>query len=352
MSDNPSDGIKEIDLALQGGGSHGAFTWGVLDRLLAEERIEIAGISGTSAGAMNAVVLAAGMRAGGRAGARQSLAAFWKSVSDSARLSPIQRTPLDRLLGRWSLDMSPGYWFFDILSRSFSPYDYNPFNINPLRTLLMNAVDFEQVRAATTPRLFIAATNVRTGMSQIFRNEELTPEVVLASACLPFIYQAVEIDDEAYWDGGYMGNPVLFPLVNETEVHDLMVVQVNPIYRGEVPKTARDILNRLNEITFNSSLIKELRSLALLQGLVDESGMGQVQFREMRLHRIEAEEEMCKLSVSSKLNAEWSFLSYLHDVGRQRADHWLTRNFERLGQASTFDIDDLSPPKHKHPSSH
>lgn len=348
MSTNSSDTPIPIDLALQGGGSHGAFTWGVLDRLLADERIEIAGISGTSAGAMNAVVLAAGMQQGGREGAREALRAFWKANSDSARLSPIQRTPLDRLMGRWSLDMSPAYWFFDTLSRTFSPYQLNPFNLNPLRTLLLNTVDFEAVRAATTPKLFIAATNVRTGMAKIFRNQDLTPEAVLASACLPFIYQAVEIEDEAYWDGGYMGNPVLYPLLAETDVQDLLVVQVNPIYRDEVPKTANDILNRLNEITFNASLIKELRSLALLKGLVDEGQINQFQLLDIRLHRIEAEEEMSKLNVSSKLNAEWAFLTYLHDIGWRRAEQWLAQNFERIGKESTFNIADLIPAARAH----
>ncbi len=345
MSDSP----KRLDLALQGGGSHGAFTWGVLDRLLADERIEIEGISGTSAGAMNAVVMADGLQKGGRAGAREGLRAFWKSISDAARFSPIQRTPLDRILGRWSLDMSPTYWFFDTLSRTFSPYELNPFNINPLRTVLLNTIDFAQVREAATPKLFIAATNVRTGQSKTFRNKDLTPDAVLASACLPFMYQAVEIEGESYWDGGYMGNPVLFPLVNETDVRDLMVVQVNPIYREEEPRTARDIMNRLNEITFNASLIKELRSLVLLKGLVDEGVVNQAQVREMRLHRIAAEEEMSKLDVSSKMNAEWAFLMHLHDIGWRNAEQWLAQNAERIGHESTFDIADLSPANRAHP---
>lgn len=202
---------KGLDLALQGGGSHGAFTWGVLDRLLADDRIEIKAISGTSAGAMNAVVLADGMHAGGREGARQALSHFWKAVSDASRFSPIQRTPLDRLIGRWSLDASPGYWFFDIMSRFFSPYDLNPFNINPLRTLLLNTVDFESVRATTSPKIFIAATNVRTGQAHVFRNADLTPDVIMASACLPFLYQAVEINGEAYWDGGLYGQSCSLP---------------------------------------------------------------------------------------------------------------------------------------------
>lgn len=343
MDVNSPETPKPIDLALQGGGSHGAFTWGVLDRLLTDERIEITGISGTSAGAMNAVVLAAGMQTGGREGARQSLAQFWKAVSDAARFSPIQRTPLDWMMGRWTLDMSPTYWFFDTLSRTFSPYDLNPFDFNPLRILLNSAVDFEQVRAATTPKLFIAATNVRTGLAEIFRNADMRPEVILASACLPFLYQAVEINGECYWDGGYMGNPVLFPLLRETDVRDIMLVQINSFYREDVPKRAHEILDRLNEITFNASLIKELRTLALMKGLVDESNHTRVILEETRLHRIAAEDEMARLGASSKLNAEWTFLTHLHNIGWRRANTWLEQHFDRLGKETTFDVADLAP---------
>ncbi len=333
---------KGLDLALQGGGSHGAFTWGVLDRLLADDRIEIKAISGTSAGAMNAVVLADGMHAGGREGARQALGRFWKAVSDASRFSPIQRTPLDRLIGRWSLDASPGYWFFDIMSRFFSPYDLNPFNINPLRTLLLNTVDFESVRATTSPKIFIAATNVRTGQAHVFRNPDLTADVIMASACLPFLYQAVEIDGEAYWDGGYMGNPVLYPLVSETDPNDILIVQINPIYRDEVPRSAQDILNRLNEISFNASLIKELRALALVKALVDEEGLNVVKYREMYLHRIHGDAELRALSVSSKLNAEWKFLEHLHDIGWRTTEIWLQQNFDHIGSQSTLNLNDLN----------
>lgn len=350
MDEKSPSAVRTIDVALQGGGSHGAFTWGVLDRLLSDPRLDIAGISGTSAGAMNAVVLAAGMQSGGRQGARDALAGFWRSISRAARFSPIQRTPLDRLLGRWSLDTSPGFWFFDFLSRTFSPYELNPFGFNPLRMVLNAAVDFDKVRASTKPKLFVAVTNVRTGMSRVFRNPDIGADAVLASACLPFLYQAVEIDGEAYWDGGYMGNPVLYPLITETETDDLLIVQVNPIYRPDIPKTAPAILNRLNEITFNASLIKELRSLALLKGLVDEGSLHRYEVKEMRLHRIAAEEEMSELTVSSKMNAEWAFLVHLHDVGWNIAENWLKQNFHRVGRESTFDVADLTPVTRRPPS--
>ncbi|MDQ4061148.1 MAG: patatin-like phospholipase family protein [Pseudomonadota bacterium] len=328
---------KSIELALQGGGAHGAFTWGVLDRFLADTRIRIEGISGTSAGAMNAVVLADGLNRGGVDGAREALERFWLAVSRAAIASPIRRTPLDRLLGRWSVDYSPGFVFFDVLTRTVSPYELNPLNFNPLRDLLAEQVDFDSVRECSGIKLFVAATNVRTGQAKIFRNRELSADAIMASACLPFLYQAVEIEGEAYWDGGYMGNPVLFPLIDECDARDLVIVQINPIRRNEVPRRAQDIHNRLNEITFNASLIKELRSILLLKGLVDEEGVNRAQFREMLLHRIEAEDDLRPLSVSSKLNAEWDFLMHLHDIGWRRTELWLEQNFDKLGRCSTFD---------------
>jgi NTE family protein len=330
-----------IDLALQGGGSHGAFTWGVLDRILADRRLCIEAISGTSAGAMNAVVLADGMHTGGAEGARRALARFWQTIGRAARFSPLQRTPVDWLLGRWTLDASPGYWLFDSLTRSFSPYDLNPLNFNPLRSLLVEAINFDRVRASNEPKLFIAATNVRTGQAKVFRNRDLNADAVLASACLPFLFHAVEIDGEPYWDGGYMGNPVLFPLVEETATRDLVIVQINPIYRTRAPRRALEILNRINEITFNSSLIKELKSLVLLKSLVDEEGINRAIYREMRLHRIAAEGEMYSLGASSKLNAEWRFLRHLHDVGWRTAGRWLDQNYEMIGKQSTLDLSEL-----------
>lgn len=338
-SNNPDrPGIKRIDLALQGGGAHGAFTWGVLDRILDEERLEIDGVSGTSAGAMNAVVLADGYaRGGGRKGAQQALHAFWKKVSDSARYSPLQRTPLDRILGRWTMDTSPAYMLFGLATSLVSPYEFNPFDINPLRELVKQLVDFDRVRSCTPLQLFISATNVRTGKARVFRRHELSADAVMASACLPQLYRAVEIDGEAYWDGGYMGNPVLFPLIDETDAHDLIIVQINPVLRDELPRTAPEIMNRLNEITFNSSLIKEISSILLLKQLIDEEHVDRVRYTDMRLHRINSEKELQQLSVSSKLNAEWEFLQYLHDVGYRTADAWLAENFDRIGMESTLD---------------
>lgn len=333
-----NDQPRSIELALQGGGAHGAFTWGVLDRFLADERVHIEGLSGTSAGAMNAAVLAAGMQRGGRDGAREALRKFWATISRAALASPIQRTPLDMLLGRWTLDFSPGYLFLDHMSRTFSPYDLNPLDFNPLRDLLLKQVDFDHVNGPGAPKVFVAATNVRTGRRRIFRQPSISADAVMASACLPFLYKAVEIEGEAYWDGGYMGNPALFPLVDECDARDLVIVQINPMEREEVPRRARDILNRLNEITFNASLIKDLRAIMLLKELIDAEGLDRERYRDMLIHRIHAVDELKSLGVSSKMNAEWAFLQHLHDIGWRATERWLEANFESLGRKSTFDL--------------
>jgi NTE family protein len=333
---------KSINLALQGGGAHGAFTWGVLDRLLEDERLSFDGISGTSAGAMNAVVLADGYQKNGRDGARQALEKFWRSVSHDGRLSPIQRGIMDRLLGNWSLDNNPMFLALDVASRFVSPYDFNPFNINPLREILESEVDFEAVRANTKIKLFISATNVRTGKVRIFRHEEITPDVIMASACLPFMFKAVEIEGTPYWDGGYVGNPPLFPFFRATKTDDIVLVQTNPVEREETPQSARDILNRINEITFNASLISEFRAIGFVSRLVNSNLLrrlaGKAGYRRMLLHRIAASDELSKLSSSSKFNTEWSFFLRLRDIGREAADAFLKEHYSAIGRRSTLDI--------------
>lgn len=334
---NGHAGPIPVDLALQGGGAHGAFTWGVLDRLLEDERLLLDGISGTSAGAMNAVVLADGFaRGGGRGGARHALERFWRAVSELARFSPLQRTPLDLMFGNWSIDYSLGYQWFQLASNLVSPYQFNPANLNPLRTLLAGLVDFERVRACEELNLFISATNVRTGRARIFRRPEIGIDHVMASACLPQLFHAVEIDGEAYWDGGYMGNPALFPLVDETDAHDLIIIQVNPVTRTELPRSALEITDRLNEITFNASLIREIASIQLLKELIDEERIDRVRYTEMRLHQIGADAELLRLSISTKFNAEWEFLQYLHGVGYRAASRWLSAHVAMLGKQSTL----------------
>ena len=328
-----------IELALQGGGSHGGFTWGVLDRLLEESWIDIDGISGTSAGAMNAAVLVDGYAAGGREGARAALAHFWRAVSDGAALSPFRRSPMDVLLGRWSLDNSPLYLGVDMLSRVFSPYDLNPSGANPLTDILAKCVDFDRIKTAPI-KLFITATSVRTGKGRVFRNGEVTSDVLLASACLPTMFQAVEIDGEAYWDGGYSGNPSMTPLVRECQSRDTILVQINPIERPETPRSARDILNRLNEVSFNAVLLKELRMMAMLRTLPEIQSPELAALAEMRMHRISSQ-MMTDLGSSSKLNAEWAFLTMLRDEGRRAADEFLSAHGTDLGVRSSFDFSSL-----------
>ena len=328
-----------VDLALQGGGSHGAFTWGVLDRLLEESWIRIEAISGTSAGAMNAAVLADGWSRGGADGARAALDAYWRRVSRAAAFSPLQRSPLERMMGRWTLDASPVYLAMDLMSRVFSPYDLNPTGFNPLRQVLTESIDFE--RLVTSPiKLFITATNVHTGRGRIFRNSQITPDVLLASACLPTMFRAVEIEGEPYWDGGFAGNPTITPLVRESDAHDTILVQINPRERLNTPKTAGDILDRLNEISFNAPLLKELRMIALLRQAADPGHGEGARWAGMRTHRI-MNDRLAEFGASSKLNAEWEFLEMLKVEGRKSADEFLTSHGTDLGSKSSADLDVL-----------
>ena len=331
-------GRRAINLALQGGGAHGAFTWGVLDRVLEDERLHIEAISGTSAGAMNAAVVADGIMAGGREGARQCLRRFWKAVSDAGKKSPIQRSPVDVFMGNWSLDTSPSYIFFDLLGRLASPYELNPLNLNPLQDLNEGIVDFERVRSCNKMKIFISATNVETGRVKVFDRGVLTAEMVMASACLPFLFQAVEIAGTPYWDGGYMGNPVLHPFYGNCASNDVVIVQLNPLVRRGVPKSAREILNRVNEITFNASLLRDFRAINFVSRLLEEGKLEKGDYKHVLIHRIEGEDEIKPLGASSKLNAEWAFLEHLFEIGYRRADAWLAENFEHLGKRSTVDI--------------
>lgn len=335
----PVTGMKVVNLALQGGGAHGAFTWGVLDRLLEDGRIGVEGISATSAGAMNAACVAYGMAVGGPAEARAVLERFWLRVSDSAALSPLQPSWVDRLQANWGLELSPTYTAFDLVTRLFSPYEFNPLNLNPLRQVLEATVDFAVLRDAPCPvKLFLSATNVRTGRVKVFEKCELSADAVLASACLPFLFHAVEIDGEAYWDGGYMGNPAIFPLIYGCDSRDVIVVHINPTRRPEVPRTAREILNRVNEISFNSSLMREMRAIQFVTDLIDQGRVTDGKLKRMLVHAIAADEVMVRLGANSKLNAERGFLTYLRDAGRRATEAWLEEGYGDLGERSGLDI--------------
>jgi NTE family protein len=342
------ESVKRINLALQGGGSHGAFTWGVLDRLLQEPNLIIDSISGTSAGAMNAVALADGYafcekvdREAAAASACEKLEKFWKAVSVAAAGSPIQRSLLNRLMGNWSLDGAWGYHFSESLTRLYSPYQLNPLNINPLKDLLESVVDFDNVNRCNAIKLFISATNVHTGRVKVFDRHRLNSDVVLASACLPQMFHAVEIDGIPYWDGGYMGNPSLFPFRDHTETADILVIQINPIERPGTPRTPHEIQNRLDEINFNSSLLKELRAIDFVSRLIDEGSLDETHYRRERIHIVENQKELRPLGASSKLNAEWDFLTHLRDVGRDTADTWIASHYSDIGVTSTVNLRDM-----------
>jgi NTE family protein len=328
---------KTVNLALQGGGAHGAFTWGVLDRLLEDERLSFEGICATSAGAMNATVMAYGLTVNGREGARSMLAEYWRRVSECATWWPLHFPGYNPLAPNGSAETSPGFVFFDITTRLLSPYQFNPLNYNPLREVLEKTVDFERLRTECIIKLFLCATNVRTGKVKIFENHELSASAVLASGCLPTIFQAIEIDGEAYWDGGYMGNPAIFPLIYGCQSTDVVIIHINPIVRNDIPRSAGDILNRLNEISFNSSLMREMRAIAFANKLVSRGALRD-ELKTMLIHAIEAESFMRELGVGSKLNANWAFLTHLRDQGRMCAESWLASNFRHLGVRSTIDV--------------
>jgi NTE family protein len=337
-----SDGRKRINLALQGGGAHGAFTWGVLDHLLQDGRFVISGISGTSAGAMNAVMLADGLARGGPEEARKRLADFWQAVSLGGNLPGVQRTVIDRLFSFLPYETSPAQLWFNALSRFLSPYDLNPLNINPLKQLIERFVDFDAIRACQSPKLFISATNVHTGHLRMFPPEKITADVVMASACLPFLFRAVELDGVPYWDGGYMGNPAIFPLFGIKETEDVLIVQINPIERRMTPTSSQEIMNRINEITFNSSLIGELRAIEFVSRLIDEGrlphGTGAGQYRRIKLHRISLDDAFRKLSADSKLNSDYDFFVMLRNGGRRAARNFLDAHFGDIGVKSTVDL--------------
>ena len=329
--------ITTLNLALQGGGAHGAFTWGVLDYLIEDGRLDFEAISGTSAGAMNAVVLADGFARDGANGARERLEAFWKGVSREG-IGGRAEGILGPILSFWrmpNIPNLPSLPFFGDWSR-MSPYAYNPLNINPLRDLLEQLVDFRMVRANEGLRLFISATNVRTGKVKLFKT--ITADVIMASAYLPHLFHAVEIDGEAYWDGGYTGNPALFPFFTETHSEDILLVQINPVRRDDVPTSGQEIMERLSEITFNASLLREFRAIDFVNRLMDEGRVDPKRYRRNRLHRIDATEALAAHTASSKLDTSWSFFQELRDAGREAAEAWLRRHYDDIGVKATIDL--------------
>jgi NTE family protein len=334
---------KKINLALQGGGALGAYTWGVLDRILEDDRLAIEAISGASAGAMNAVVMAEGLMEGGEAGARQALRQFWEGIASSGPSANPLAAFLSDFTPGWAKPASFAFFnpftvWMEWMTKVSSPYEFNPLNLNPVRDVLENIVDFDRVRACNTVRLFIAATNVETGRARVFTNSELTADHVMASACLPLLFQAVEIDGEPYWDGGYMGNPPLFPLFETPDTRDIVIVQINPIERPGAPRNSRDIIARMNEITFNSSMLLELRAIEFVGRLLDEGKLEDGRYRKMLMHVISDDAALVPLGAGAGLNTGSDFLEKLFTIGRLACDRWLDEHFESLGAQSSVDL--------------
>ncbi len=339
---------KPINLALQGGGAHGAYTWGVLDYLLEDDRLDFEGVSATSAGAMNAAALAYGKTQGGAEQARETLEDFWKEISRAGQVfSPVKRTPwelsagLNPFMPNWSLANSSAFAFFESFTRALSPYQFNPLNFNPLKDVIERTIDFDIVHACECVKLFITATDVQNGTAKVFQNKEIDHEVLLATAALPFLFQAVEIKDRFYWDGGYMGNPSLWPLFYHAESRDILMVHVNPISREEIPKESYAIDNRINEITFNASLLKELRAIDFVKKLINEDMLKDEykdKYKDILFHAIRADDVMCDLSIASKFDTDWNFLTYLRDLGRNQAKLWLEAHFDDVNERASINI--------------
>ena len=332
---------KRVNLALQGGGSHGAFTWGVLDQLIEDGRLEFEALSGTSAGAINAAIMLQGWAKAGPAGARAELAKFWTELGNMAIASPIQRTPLDRLQGNWNLDASPAALWADLIQRTLSPWQRNPLKFDPLRDLLRAHFDEKAVRACEHIKLFIAATNVQTGKARIFTLQELSIDALLASASLPNVHDAVVIDGVPYWDGGFRGNPPIWPFIYECDSPDVVIVEVNPAFRAGIPQTNAEIADRLNEITFGGALMAEMRAIAFVQNLIEKgelTGEASVRLKRVLVHSINDEASLAPLGAVSKFNIEPEFLSFLFKLGREAASRWLASTFDSVGVKSSIDI--------------
>lgn len=342
---------KKINLALQGGGAHGAFTWGVLDRLIEEEKLVIEGISGTSAGAINGAVLIDGYIKNGIQGAKKNLETFWRRVSDAAAWSPFHKGPIEEAMSGWDMNAASQYRWFDMMSRTFSPYSFNPLNLNPMRDILEGMIDAKAMRKHKEMKLFVTATHVQSNQPHVFRCNEISIDALLASSCIPLLFQAVEVDGEYYWDGGYMGNPAIWPLIYHCESRDVALVQINPIHTDILPKSADEIADRLNEITFNSSLISEMRAIDFVSRLIRTGRLKKSEYKDMHMHLIYASEEMHRLNASSKMNADWDFFLHLKEVGRKTAGAWLKREWKNLGVRSSVNIREkfLSGVKHKKP---
>lgn len=328
---------KKISLALQGGGSHGAFTWGILERLIEEDVLDIRGLCGTSAGAMNAAIAVYGFQKNGNKGAIDLLSAYWKKISKSSQYSPLQPTWLDSSLYPGELDFSPGYQMFNFMTNIFSPYQFNPLDFNPLREILLDLIDFEHLKNSPV-KLFVCATNVLKCKPKVFDLGSMSVDAILASSCLPFLFKAVEINKEFFWDGGYMGNPPIYPLIDGTDTSDILLLKVNPIEIKEVPKTVKEIQDRINDISFNNSLMAEMRMVYFKDKIFNMGVDIRGRLRKIHFHAITADKALESYSLSSKFNTSWDFLNTLRKKGRECAEEWLKESFDKVGNESSINL--------------
>lgn len=338
-TEKKSDGKKRLSIAMQGGGAHGAFTWGVLDRLLQEKDLIVEGVSGTSAGAMNAVSTAQGIMEGGNEGARKLMDKYWRLMSDKGRTSPFKPGFLDVLMGKYTMHNSPGFLAFDFVSKVMSPYQLNPAGTDPLKDLCEKLFNFDKLNSNKTVKIFMAATHVYTGKIKIFSNinEELSIETLLATACLPTIHNAVMVKGDYYWDGGFSGNPAIYPLIRNCETSDVMIIKLNPTHRPRLPVTASEISDRLNEISNNLSIMREIRAMHFITELIDSGNVKPGTLKRLHVHLVEDEKVFQDLGWSSKLNTDLDFLLHLKEAGRIAGDKWLEKNWEFIGKKGTAD---------------
>ena len=334
---------RKVALALQGGGSHGAFTWGVLDRLLEEESIEIIGATGASAGAMNAVCLADGLAHGGPEQARRQLRRFWKAIGEMPGLGSLMGWLPGETLAHMRIEQTPPYAMLDSLRRNLTPEQFNPLHVNPLRDLLGQMIDFDRLRATKEVIVQVCATNVEKARRRVFSNEDISIDAVMASATLPDLFPAVEIDGEHYWDGGFSGNPAMAGLITRLPKCDFIIVRIDPVIRKDMPKTAREIHDRVTELSFNTTFWMELSAIGVILSLVEEGLLDRKRFGRIFFHAIEASEHLEKIPPSTKMNNAPAFLDYLFNLGRATAEQWLDMRGADVGQRSTIDPTRLLP---------
>jgi len=333
---------KNVAVALQGGAAHGAFSWGVLDRLLEDGRIGIEGVSGTSSGAINAALLAYGSDRSGPSGARSVMDRFWRRISEESEKRRWTAHMLLRLMRLRAVRISRKPAFFDVMSRILLPYRFDPETMNPMREVLAEHVDFEALRAASDGiKLFLNATNIATVKNRVFARDEVSLDAVLASSCLPFLFDAVEIDGERYWDGGYMGNPTIYPLIYECETPDIVLILTAPLTKRPVPQNSAEILARISEVSFTSTLMREMRAIAFVTGLVEKGLVAkEAGLKKINIHLIAPPGDDPDFEVEQRFNASWPFVSAMRDRGRAAAGTWLETCYDRVGRESSFEIDD------------